>query len=166
MKPVNPAKIFALVLPALVGFRSRNKTAEYKWLHSHSHIEATTYHRQILLSFENQRSWDRLGPRRKASNSFMPHAASWWPRRILGHAKLEALQAQHFLRTAHSLRVKVCRRRKIREKGENRGKFSPPAYYYCYDFIMASLFLSVAMIGAIVLTMHTGVEGKRQEVFA
>lgn len=37
--------------------------------------------------------------------------------------------------------------------------------YYFYYFIMASLVLLVAMIGAIVLTMHKGVEVKRQEVF-
>jgi NADH-ubiquinone oxidoreductase chain 6 len=37
--------------------------------------------------------------------------------------------------------------------------------YYFYYFIMASLVLLVAMIGAIVLTMHKGVDVKRQEVF-
>ena len=37
--------------------------------------------------------------------------------------------------------------------------------YYFYYFIMASLVLLVAMIGAIVLTMHKGVEVKRQDVF-
>ena len=37
--------------------------------------------------------------------------------------------------------------------------------YYFYYFIMASLVLLVAMIGAIVLTMHKGVEVKRQDIF-
>ena len=37
--------------------------------------------------------------------------------------------------------------------------------YYFYFFLMASLILLVAMIGAIVLTMHKGVNIKRQEVF-
>jgi NADH-ubiquinone oxidoreductase chain 6 len=37
--------------------------------------------------------------------------------------------------------------------------------YYFYFFLMASLILLVAMIGAIVLTMHKGVQVKRQEVF-
>ena len=37
--------------------------------------------------------------------------------------------------------------------------------YYSYWFLMASLILLVAMIGAIVLTMHKGVHVKRQEVF-
>jgi len=37
--------------------------------------------------------------------------------------------------------------------------------YYSYRFLMASLILLVAMIGAIVLTMHKGVHVKRQEVF-
>jgi len=37
--------------------------------------------------------------------------------------------------------------------------------YYFYYFIMASLVLLVAMVGAIVLTMHKGVNVKRQEVF-
>ena len=38
--------------------------------------------------------------------------------------------------------------------------------YYFYFFCMASLILLVAMIGAIVLTMHKGVQGKKQRVFA
>jgi NADH-ubiquinone oxidoreductase chain 6 len=37
--------------------------------------------------------------------------------------------------------------------------------YYMYFFIVASLILLIAMIGAIVLTMHKGVYVKRQEVF-
>jgi len=37
--------------------------------------------------------------------------------------------------------------------------------YYSLYFILASLILLVAMIGAIVLTMHKGVNVKRQEVF-
>jgi NADH-ubiquinone oxidoreductase chain 6 len=37
--------------------------------------------------------------------------------------------------------------------------------YYFYFFLIASLILLVAMIGAIVLTMHKGVNVKRQEVF-
>ena len=37
--------------------------------------------------------------------------------------------------------------------------------YYFYFFCMASLILLVAMIGAIVLTMHKGVSHKRQQVF-
>ena len=37
--------------------------------------------------------------------------------------------------------------------------------YYFYYFCMASLILLVAMIGAIVLTMHKGVTHKRQQVF-
>nr|YP_008802530.1 NADH dehydrogenase subunit 6 [Monomastix sp. OKE-1]AGZ90183.1 NADH dehydrogenase subunit 6 [Monomastix sp. OKE-1] len=37
--------------------------------------------------------------------------------------------------------------------------------YYSLYFILASLILLVAMIGAIVLTMHKGVHVKRQEVF-
>jgi len=37
--------------------------------------------------------------------------------------------------------------------------------YYFYYFIMASLILLVAMIGAIVLTMHKGIDVKRQEIF-
>ena len=37
--------------------------------------------------------------------------------------------------------------------------------YYFYFFCMASLILLVAMIGAIVLTMHKGVTHKRQQVF-
>lgn len=37
--------------------------------------------------------------------------------------------------------------------------------YYFYFFIVASLILLVAMIGAIVLTMHKGVHIKRQQVF-
>lgn len=37
--------------------------------------------------------------------------------------------------------------------------------YYAYFFIIASLILLIAMIGAIVLTMHKGVQVKRQEVF-
>ena len=37
--------------------------------------------------------------------------------------------------------------------------------YYFYFFIIASLILLVAMIGAIVLTMHKGVYVKRQRVF-
>ena len=37
--------------------------------------------------------------------------------------------------------------------------------YYFYFFILASLILLVAMIGAIVLTMHKGVYVKRQQVF-
>ncbi len=36
--------------------------------------------------------------------------------------------------------------------------------YYFYYFIMASLILLVAMIGAIVLTMHKGVDVQRQQV--
>jgi len=37
--------------------------------------------------------------------------------------------------------------------------------YYFYFFIVASLILLVAMLGAIVLTLHKGVYVKRQEVF-
>ena len=37
--------------------------------------------------------------------------------------------------------------------------------YYFYFFLLASLILLVAMIGAIVLTMHKGVYVKRQQVF-
>jgi len=37
--------------------------------------------------------------------------------------------------------------------------------YYFYFFLLASLILLVSMIGAIVLTMHRGVEVKRQEIF-
>nr|ANA57060.1 NADH dehydrogenase subunit 6 [Pyramimonas parkeae]ANA57064.1 NADH dehydrogenase subunit 6 [Pyramimonas parkeae] len=37
--------------------------------------------------------------------------------------------------------------------------------YFCYYFIVASLILLVAMIGAIVLTMHKNVAVKKQEVF-
>jgi NADH:ubiquinone oxidoreductase subunit 6 (subunit J) len=37
--------------------------------------------------------------------------------------------------------------------------------YYFYFFLVASLILLVSMIGAIVLTMHRGVEVKRQEIF-
>lgn len=37
--------------------------------------------------------------------------------------------------------------------------------YYFYFFLIASLILLVAMIGAIVLTMHRGVYVKRQQVF-
>ena len=37
--------------------------------------------------------------------------------------------------------------------------------YYFYFFIVASLILLVAMLGAIVLTLHKGVDVKRQEVF-
>jgi NADH:ubiquinone oxidoreductase subunit 6 (subunit J) len=37
--------------------------------------------------------------------------------------------------------------------------------YYFYYFLVASLILLVAMIGAIVLTMHKGVHIRRQEVF-
>lgn len=37
--------------------------------------------------------------------------------------------------------------------------------YYFYFFLVASLILLVAMIGAIVLTMHKGVHIKRQRVF-
>jgi NADH-quinone oxidoreductase subunit J len=37
--------------------------------------------------------------------------------------------------------------------------------YYAYAFLVASLILLVAMIGAILLTMHKGVQVKRQEVF-
>ena len=37
--------------------------------------------------------------------------------------------------------------------------------YYFYYFLVASLILLVAMIGAIVLTMHRGVDVKRQEIF-
>ena len=37
--------------------------------------------------------------------------------------------------------------------------------YYVYFFILASLVLLVAMLGAIVLTLHKGVHVKRQEVF-
>jgi NADH-ubiquinone oxidoreductase chain 6 len=37
--------------------------------------------------------------------------------------------------------------------------------YYFYYFIMASLVLLVAMIGAILLTMHKGIDVKRQEIF-
>ncbi len=38
--------------------------------------------------------------------------------------------------------------------------------YYFYFFLLASLILLVAMIGAIVLTMHKGVYVKRQQVFS
>jgi hypothetical protein len=37
--------------------------------------------------------------------------------------------------------------------------------YYFYFFLVASVILLVAMIGAIVLTMHKGVFVKRQEVY-
>jgi NADH:ubiquinone oxidoreductase subunit 6 (subunit J) len=37
--------------------------------------------------------------------------------------------------------------------------------YYFYFFIVASLILLIAMIGAIVLTMHKGMNVKRQEVY-
>ena len=37
--------------------------------------------------------------------------------------------------------------------------------YYFYFFIIASLILLVAMLGAIVLTLHKGVHVRRQEVF-
>jgi NADH:ubiquinone oxidoreductase subunit 6 (subunit J) len=37
--------------------------------------------------------------------------------------------------------------------------------YYAYAFLVASLILLVAMIGAILLTMYKGVQVKRQEVF-
>jgi energy-converting hydrogenase Eha subunit F len=37
--------------------------------------------------------------------------------------------------------------------------------YYCAYFILASIILLVAMIGAIVLTMHKSITVKRQEVF-
>jgi len=37
--------------------------------------------------------------------------------------------------------------------------------YYFYFFILASLILLIAMIGAIVLTMHKGLDVKRQEVY-
>lgn len=37
--------------------------------------------------------------------------------------------------------------------------------YYFYFFLLASLILLVAMIGAIVLTMHKGVHIKRQQIF-
>ena len=37
--------------------------------------------------------------------------------------------------------------------------------FYFYFFLVASLILLVAMIGAIVLTMHKGVHVKRQQVF-
>lgn len=37
--------------------------------------------------------------------------------------------------------------------------------YYFYFFLVASLILLVAMIGAIVLTMHKGIHVKRQKVF-
>jgi NADH:ubiquinone oxidoreductase subunit 6 (subunit J) len=37
--------------------------------------------------------------------------------------------------------------------------------YYFYFFIMASIILLIAMIGAIVLTMHKGIDVKRQEVY-
>ena len=37
--------------------------------------------------------------------------------------------------------------------------------YYFYFFIIASLILLIAMIGAIVLTMHKGITVKRQEVY-
>jgi NADH:ubiquinone oxidoreductase subunit 6 (subunit J) len=37
--------------------------------------------------------------------------------------------------------------------------------YYFYFFIMASIILLIAMIGAIILTMHKGVNVKRQEVY-
>jgi NADH:ubiquinone oxidoreductase subunit 6 (subunit J) len=37
--------------------------------------------------------------------------------------------------------------------------------YYFYFFIVASLILLIAMIGAIVLTMHKGMDVKRQEVY-
>ncbi|HCK03940.1 MAG TPA: NADH-quinone oxidoreductase subunit J, partial [Methylophilaceae bacterium] len=37
--------------------------------------------------------------------------------------------------------------------------------YYFYFFILASLILLVAMLGAIVLTLHKGVHIRRQDVF-
>jgi hypothetical protein len=37
--------------------------------------------------------------------------------------------------------------------------------YYFYFFLVASLILLVAMVGAIVLTMHKGVRVKRQEIY-
>lgn len=37
--------------------------------------------------------------------------------------------------------------------------------FYFYSFLLASLILLVAMVGAIVLTMHKGVHVKRQQVF-
>jgi NADH-ubiquinone oxidoreductase chain 6 len=37
--------------------------------------------------------------------------------------------------------------------------------YYVYFFLVASLILLVAMIGAIVLTLHKGINVKRQQVF-
>ena len=37
--------------------------------------------------------------------------------------------------------------------------------YYFYFFLLASLILLIAMIGAIVLTMHKGIDVKRQEVY-
>lgn len=37
--------------------------------------------------------------------------------------------------------------------------------YYFYFFIMASIILLIAMIGAIILTMHKGMNVKRQEVY-
>ena len=37
--------------------------------------------------------------------------------------------------------------------------------YYFYFFLLASLILLIAMIGAIVLTLHKGIDVKRQEVY-
>ena len=54
----------------------------------------------------------------------------------------------------------------IRESCNNISALGGIIYtYYFYFFSMAGLILLVAMIGAIVLTMHKGVTHKRQQVF-
>ena len=54
----------------------------------------------------------------------------------------------------------------IRESCNNISALGGIIYtYYFYFFSMAGLILLVAMIGAIVLTMHKGVSHKRQQVF-
>ena len=54
----------------------------------------------------------------------------------------------------------------IKESANNISALGGIIYtYYFYFFCMASLILLVAMIGAIVLTMHKGVTHKRQQVF-
>ena len=54
----------------------------------------------------------------------------------------------------------------IRESCNNISALGGIIYtYYFYFFCMAGLILLVAMIGAIVLTMHKGVTHKRQQVF-
>lgn len=54
----------------------------------------------------------------------------------------------------------------IKESANNISALGSIIYtYYFYFFCMASLILLVAMIGAIVLTMHKGVTHKRQQVF-